>query len=322
MDLENPEIAERLESIFMPHSAKSKIDIKEAGNKFVHYTSAENAINIISSKTLWMRSPRCMNDYMEITHGHQQLVKFFGEDEHRNKFIKALDAYEDGIAEKILVNFDECWEKIQNDTFISSISVHPKSEDEHGRLSMWRAYGEQPAKAALVLNTPPERNKKIGLILSPVAYFSYDELVNELLAVMKSIEDNSEFIKGLDRESVVGMATISLIILAVSLKHPGFKEEQEWRIIYLPNISQGNEWIKNSLETIGGVPQIIYKIPLENSHELEITGLCITEIIDKVIVGPTKFPVTVYDAFTAALEKSGVCDAGSKVVVSGIPLRT
>lgn len=128
MDLENPD---NLEKIFMPHMAKSKESLTNGNNKFVHYTSAENAINIINSKTLWVRSPRCMNDYMGITFGHQQLVKFFNTKEHRSRFVKALDAYEAGIAEEILDGFDEWWSKIQNDTFIASISIHPVTEDKH-----------------------------------------------------------------------------------------------------------------------------------------------------------------------------------------------
>ncbi|WP_076407548.1 DUF2971 domain-containing protein [Shewanella sp. UCD-KL12] len=322
MDLENPDNIEKLEKIFMPHMAKGKENHASANNKFVHYTSAENAINILNSKTLWMRSPRCMNDYMEISFGHQQLVKFFNTKEHRQRFIAALDDYEAGIAEEVLNQFDEWWNKIQNDTFIASISVHPESEDLHGRLSMWRAYGEQPAKAALVLNNPPKSNKNIGLILSPAAYFTYEDLENELLNIISSIEDNIDYLKSLDKQAVVGTTIVSLIILAVCLKHPGFKEEQEWRIIHLPQMTNPNGWIQSSVETISGVPQVVYKIPLENDDELEITGLGLHELIDKVLIGPTQYPLAVYDAFCISMNEAGIEDPVSKITVSDIPLRT
>lgn len=322
MDLENQDNIERLEKIFMPHMAKGKENLTNGNNKFVHYTSAENAINILKSKTLWMRSPRCMNDYMEISHGHQQLVKFFNTKEHREKFVTALDAYETGIAEEILNGFDEWWNKIQNDTFIASISIHPVSEDTHGRLSMWRAYGEQPAKAALVLNNPPKSNKSLGLILSPAAYFTYEELEAELLKIITSIEENIDYIKSLDKQSVFGTTIVSLIILAVCLKHPGFKEEQEWRIIHLPQMTDSNGSINSSVETISGVPQVVYKIPLENDKELEITGLDLHELIDKVLIGPTQYPLAIFNAFCIAMNEAGIEESASKITISDIPLRT
>jgi len=322
MDLENPEKTERLEQIFMPHLAINKEKLANENNKFVHYTSAENAINILNSKRLWMRSPSCMNDYMEISHGHQQLVRFFNTKEHRERFVAAIDSYEEGIAEEILNGFDEWWSKIQNDTFIASISTHSITEDLHGRLSMWRAYGDQSAKAALVLNNPPKQNKNIGLILSPAAYFTYEELEEELITIITSMEQNIDFLKSLDKEAVFGTTIVSLIILAVCLKHPGFREEQEWRIIYLPRMTNSNSWIEKSVETIAGVPQVVYKIPLENNEDLEITGLDLAEIIDKVLIGPTQYPLAIFDAFCIAMNEAGIDEHASKITISDIPLRT
>ena len=43
---------------------------------------------------------------------------------------------------------------------------------------------------------------------------------------------------------------------------------------------------------------------------------------ERVIIGPTQFPLAVYDALVMELEKAGMADAGSKVAYSAIPLRT
>lgn len=322
MDLHYQNMIERLENIFMPYVAKRKKELKNSNNQFVHYTSAENAINIINSKEFWMRSPKCMNDYMEINHGHEQLIKFFDTPEHKEKFIEALDSYQVGIADEILKEFAKWWKQIQNDTFIASVSVHSKSEDQHGRLSMWRAYGEQPAKAAIVLNNPPENMTNLNLILSPAAYFTYEELEKELLSMINNINKNIEFIQNLEKAIVVATTIISLIILAVCLKHPGFKEEQEWRIIYLPTMPQFNNLIKSSVKSIGGVPQVIYKIPLNNYPEYEISGMSISDLVDKIIIGPTQFPIALFDAFNISLSDAGVKDAPNRIIISDIPLRT
>ena len=47
-----------------------------------------------------------------------------------------------------------------------------------------------------------------------------------------------------------------------------------------------------------------------------------SDLIDKVIIGPTQYPVVLYDAFEIALLKSGVEDISNRIVVSDIPLRT
>jgi hypothetical protein len=74
----------KLESIFTPHArakrdAFYRIDEKENAplpQKFVHYTSAEAALNIIKSKRIWMRNTTCMSDYREVQHGFEILNRF------------------------------------------------------------------------------------------------------------------------------------------------------------------------------------------------------------------------------------------------------
>ena len=46
------------------------------------------------------------------------------------------------------------------------------------------------------------------------------------------------------------------------------------------------------------------------------------ELVNRVIIGPSRFPYVLADAFVALLEAAGVTDAGDKVFVSDIPLRT
>jgi hypothetical protein len=72
----------------------------------------------------------------------------------------------------------------------------------------------------------------------------------------------------------------------------------------------------SSTEPIGGVPQIIYKIPLDKS-ELDLASM-----FDRLIVGPSPYPWVMYEAFVDALTRAGVTDAGNRVRISEIPLRT
>ena len=52
----NRTVANQLLSIFMPYAKKRMDEIVARKGRFVHYTSAENAMKIIQSKKLWMRT--------------------------------------------------------------------------------------------------------------------------------------------------------------------------------------------------------------------------------------------------------------------------
>ena len=61
----------------MPHFTKQQLrryPKREGTAKFVHYTSAENAIKIIESRRIWMRNTQCMSDYREMSHSFDLLV--------------------------------------------------------------------------------------------------------------------------------------------------------------------------------------------------------------------------------------------------------
>jgi len=87
---EQIQITLKLESIFMPHARKQRDEIykKQTGFeggvsrepiRFVHYTSAEAALRIITGKRIWMRNTTCMTDYREVQHGFEILRKFFSD---------------------------------------------------------------------------------------------------------------------------------------------------------------------------------------------------------------------------------------------------
>ena len=72
---------------------------------------------------------------------------------------------------------------------------------------------------------------------------------------------------------------------------------------------------------ISGVPQPVYKIPLNDLPDEGLVGLRIPELVDRVIIGPTDYPLAMFDAFTDALHEAGVEKPHERVFVSNIPLR-
>ena len=59
----------KLEQIFFPYALKRRTAAEENNMRFVHYSSAEAAIKLITNREVWMRKARCMNDFSEIDYG-------------------------------------------------------------------------------------------------------------------------------------------------------------------------------------------------------------------------------------------------------------
>jgi hypothetical protein len=174
LSAEQVQVALRFEQIFMPYVKRQreeayKRQFKPGENpaaqelKFVHYTSAEAALKIIASKRLWMRNTNCMADYREVQHGFEILNKFFSDKPKTDAFIKALDACVSGVAQEAITLFNTWWRDIRFNTFITSISEHDPTEDSHGRLSMWRAFGLNAARVAIVFKVPRESAGALAL---------------------------------------------------------------------------------------------------------------------------------------------------------------
>lgn len=46
------------------------------------------------------------------------------------------------------------------------------------------------------------------------------------------------------------------------------------------------------------------------------------QLIDRIIIGPTQYPVAIYKAFVGLLAEAGVKAPEGKVFISHVPLRT
>jgi hypothetical protein len=327
---EQIEFANRMEGIFMPHARKQRdalfkksSDGPEPDPRFVHYTSAESALSIINTKRLWMRNATCMSDYREVHHGFDILAKFFSDKPRLEVFTTALDRCASGAAMEAINLFNGWWGNIRDDTYISSISEHKATEDLHGRLSMWRAFGNTSARVALVFRIPYASGGAIALNLmfSPVAYLTETETHNVISEVIKNVDADADFLRGVDRQVVVTYVFQMLLAGVTCLKHEGFGEELEWRAMYSPRRAH-SAFMEQSTVVIGGVPQMICKIPLDRSVSPALAELDLAVMFDRLIIGPSPYPLAMYEAFKGALTAAGVADAGKKIFASGIPIRT
>jgi hypothetical protein len=312
----------RLEAIFMPYAAKQRRTLLENKTRFVHYTSAQAALSIISSKRLWMRNATCMVDYSEVLHGFQIINSFFSDEGKKKAFSDAVDICFPGAAADAIGLFNQIWNDIRFNTYITSIAEHDNSEDTLGRLSMWRAFGGNTARVAIVFRIPAYSGaaQALHITFSPVAYLSSEQAHDVIREVITNMRENCAFLRSLSREVFVSYLVTMFFAGVTCLKHRGFHEEREWRALYSPKRFPC-PLLESSTEIINGVPQTVHKLPLDAAVSELVADIDLFRMFDRLIIGPSNYPWAMYEAFVDALARAGVADAGNRVFTSDIPIR-
>ena len=187
---------------------------------------------------------------------------------------------------------------------------------------MWRAYGGKTSGAALVFNSEVFDDAQIQLnaFASPVLYGDYKEFAPQLTAIIDRLEKEPQLLATVAADLAFNAVGSALDFAGLSIKHMGFKEEREWRVIYRP-FEYSSAHIVEKLTSISGTPQLIYQLPLVNGPGMNMPGLTLDRLLHRVIVGPSLHPETTWRALVEALRRTGVRTPEPRVVMSDIPLR-
>ena len=311
---------DRIKRIFFPYTELKIREISAAGGRFVYYTTAETATCILRNKQIWMRNTAAMNDYLEVEHGFDCLNASY-KAAPGNTFNAALNACFPGLADEVRDFFNGWLPSIRRDTYITCVSEHLPGEDQHGRLSMWRAYGG-PTGVALVLNGAVmfSNSNALNVFSSPVAYLHPDAFATQFETIAKNMESEVDFITNLGQEAVKQIVFNMLRFAVLCTKHPGFHEEREWRVVASP-VMHPTDHATLGVEVIRGTPQAVLKLDLQNHPDKGLVGLAIPELLDRIIIGPCELPQVISSAFQKLLAEAEVPDPEKKIIVSDIPLR-
>lgn len=309
---------QKLYSIFMPQYVERVLKFAENNQKLVHYTSAATALSILKNKEIWMRNTRCMNDFSEVRYGIELFTRFCQKPEKYDLLKKAWGK-KAGVFEESFFSAVEAFDEWSNSTYICCFSEQKAEEDQLGRLSMWRGYGTDCGVAMVLrLNSFLPQNNDFQIYTTPVEYLTEKGFDDYLIEFGQRIEAEKSFIEALT-DRVIEEWTANMIKAAVvSIKHPGFKEEREWRVIADLNSCQG---LKLDTIAVNGIPQLVMKLPLTAEMENNRKGFSIPANLDHLIIGPTSHPAIIAKALAEELAKCGVTDLSKKITVSGIPYR-
>lgn len=288
-----------------------------------HYTSLEVVQSIIANNEFWFSNPLLMNDLEEVMYGLKEARSLvIGSDIIRKTFNKPESA------DIFFKNFDDYFFEFEKsnafDVYVFCMSIHDKSDND-GLLSMWRGYGGHGNGAAIVIDTRQlEDLEKSPFIISKVHYVDKGERkswIENKLTILADILIKSSF---KDEELYYPAYYLfeRLKLFALFTKHKGFSEENEWRIVYLPDRDINNA-LKPMLDyTIGkkGIEPKL-KLKLQPLEGVLPSGVELANIVSKIILGPTISDALAKKSFERMLEKLGRSELKDKVVSSGIPLR-
>ena len=293
--------------------------------RFVHYTSADAAMKIIQGiggkNYFWLRNATEMNDFSEVEYGQYCLREALSDRALAERFKAAFNAIDERIIPDFAQMIDSEFGFLKANTYLLSLSMHREDELQTGRLSMWRAYGGD-ASLCMVLNTQAfGEQDAYDIAVSPVLYDGPGGFKREFEALVEKVEKHSENLKKIAFQSIRDNLKRAVDFAVLSTKHPSFKEEEEWRLIYRPTSDPD---LRPLIVSINGIVQTVFLLPLENVEipgGNSVTGASLPELIERLIVGPTPNPQLVQLAFRKLLKDAGIEDPHTKVVASMVPLR-
>ena len=249
-----------------------------------------------------------MNDHSEIAYGLSVVKKVM-----KGSIGKRIYSLAEGIypgtrheVEHLLERSEEFW---KSETYLACLSLHDPNEDQIGRLSMWRAYGD----VALVMNNKPflNENDKLGVYSTPV-YYGENDYERHLNDLVKQIETRAAGLKscneGEQKTILVNAILMSYFFAAIGIKHSGFSEEKEWRLFFHPQ-ENTNPLLERRIENIAGILQPIYALKLKDDPDNGMHEADIPNLLDRIIIGPTLQPHVIKSAFVELLTGAGVGNA-------------
>ena len=222
---------------FLPLYADLKPEDTFSNKKplLAHYTTIQALEKILTNNEIWFSNPLYMNDMEEVRFGiiqGNELVIKSQEIENACQKSERVQAFKKSFA----YYFDQFANQHVLDTYVFCLSLHDK-DDNDGLLSMWRGYGANGNGVAIVFDTAQLNVVESSpLIIAEVTYATTEariDWIKKLLSTFAKILASSDIpFEKLHLAAYLLFERIKLF--ALFTKHLGFKEEAEWRVVYLP----------------------------------------------------------------------------------------
>ncbi len=304
-------------------------DMKEEDQFFnkqpflAHYTSLDVLEKILTTDEVWFSNPLFMNDLEEVRFGilhgmgaikESKIIRTAFHTGARHKtFAEALDHFIAYFEREHLL-----------DTYVFCLSEHAP-EDKDGLLSMWRGYGGNGKGAALVIDTS-KLNAVEGspLIIAQVHYGSLDERYawfDKIASTFAKVLTDNHI-----PDDKIYLASQSILerikLFALFSKHHGFREEKEWRVVYMSERDTDGK-LKSMQHYLNGPrgvePKLRYKVAAIEG--VTSPDFSFDKILAAILLGPSTSSPLAVRSVERMLDVIGKPELKDRLIASSIPLR-
>ena len=255
---------------------------------FAHYTSIQVLESIMKTEQVWFSSPLLMNDKQEMLHGLDLGTRLFNDSPEITQAC-GTEPRATALREYYRRYQDQFFAAHAFQVYVFCLSEFRRDQPD-GLLSMWRGYGSNGHGAALVFDTGLiHRRDEIPMIVSKVTYASDDERILKLRAKFVQFAAALTSLGVPDEQLYIPAFQIFnwIKVFALTSKHDGFKEEDEWRLIYMPERDKDNVLKPNISYFIGPRgPEPKLKMSIAPIPIPPIPAWGFADILDRIVLGP------------------------------------
>jgi hypothetical protein len=297
--------------------------LKSAPPLLAHYTSIDVMQKILEQEEVWFSNPLFMNDWEEMRFGMLEGSRIFAD---QSNLLRAGETLE--RAAIVEHHYKALQQKYQNegafDTYIFCLSKHNHADND-GLLSMWRGYGGQGRGAAIVFDTSKLTwVPSSPLMVATVSYASTPDRLTDLGALASQWSDITRAAKFPNEQLYAASWHAYSVVLtyALTTKHLGFSEEQEWRVIYTADRDVGGllrHCLGYQITGNGVEPKLKYRI----GHIADVSApdLALENLVDRIILGPSLSSPLALKGVSRMLENMKKLSYIPKLRASSIPFR-
>jgi hypothetical protein len=280
--------------ILMIQDITSKLYSDIPKERLYHYTNFTGLLGIVDSRALWASDIRYMNDSAELKHTADLL---------RTEITHRIGA---GHPKPDLLNqfLDWVTHRITNGHMLFAASFRSNGN----LLSQWRGYSRLGKGVSLgfdpnyILRCAEQQSFQIGKCIYDCT--SQERLIGRIIDAVEALAEEHALgwehqEPGGDRSyhSIFHLIESDLLRIAAILKHPSFREEEEWRIVS-PVIT---DYVKAPVLFREGtsmlVPYIEFNFTSEDDSPLKLEHL---------FLGPTPNITISMNSLTMYLAKNGI----------------